>query len=140
MSIAQQAAGEGMALGIYLQQERVLIGGIGMHNWQHDQKRAQIGYWIAKGYEGRGLMTRSAERFVDFLFRKIGLNKIEIHSLPHNERSLAIAFRLGAKIEGCIRQSYLTSGKLEDIVITGILRREWEAAHGPATGTKGSAQ
>src|ERR1043165_7142271 len=122
-SIAQQAAGEAMALGIFLQQERGLIGGIGMHHWHHDQKRAQIGYWIAKEYSGRGLMTRSAERFVDFLFRKVGLNKVDIHSLPHNGRSLDLADRLGAKFEGRIRQCYVSStGKLEDIVVTGILR------------------
>jgi ribosomal-protein-serine acetyltransferase len=133
MSIAQQAAGEAMALGIFLQQERVLIGGIGMHHWHQDQKRAQIGYWITKEHAQRGLMTRSAERFVDFLFRKVGLNKVEIHSLPHNAPSLAIAHRLGAQMEGRIRQSYLSHGKLEDIVVLGVLRTEWEAMHGPAS-------
>jgi ribosomal-protein-serine acetyltransferase len=138
MSLAQQAAGETMALGIFLQQERILIGGIGMHHWHQDQKRAQIGYWISKDYEGRGLMMRSAERFVDFLFRKIGLNKVEIHSLPHNIRSLSLAEKLGAKVEGRIRQCYLSHGKLEDIMILGILRHEWEAAHGPQA--KASAQ
>ena len=130
MSIAQQTAGEGMALGIYLQQERRLVGGIGMHQYNRDQKRAQIGYWMASDYCGKGLMSRSAERFVDFLFRKLGLNKIEIHSLPENKRSLALAQRLGARQEGCIRQSYLRFGKLEDIIITGILRREWDELHG----------
>jgi ribosomal-protein-serine acetyltransferase len=130
-SIAQQNAGEAMAMGIFLQQEHLLVGGIGMHHWHQDQRRAQIGYWISKEYAGRGLMARSAERFVDFLFRKVGLNKVEIHSLPHNVRSLALAQRLGAKVEGRIRQSYLSQGKLEDIVILGILRSEWEALHGP---------
>lgn len=122
-----------MALGIFLQQERALIGGIGMHHWHQDQKRAQIGYWISKDYAGKGLMTRSAERFVDFLFRKAGLNKVEIHSLPHNAASLAIAHRLGAKMEGRIRQSYVNQGKLEDIVVLGVLRCEWEAMHGPSS-------
>ena len=130
MSIAQQAAGEGMALGIYLQQERKLIGGIGMHQYNRDQKRAQIGYWMSDKFCGKGLMSRSAERFVDFLFRKVDLNKIEIHSLPENTRSLALAQRLGARQEGHIRQSYLRFGKLEDIIITGILRQEWEELHG----------
>jgi ribosomal-protein-serine acetyltransferase len=133
MSIAQQAAGEGMALGIFLQQERALIGGIGLHHWHQDQKRAQIGYWISKDHAGKGLMTRCADRFVDFLFRKLGLNKVEIHSLPHNAPSLAIAHRLGAQMEGRIRQSYMSHGKLEDIVVLGILRTEWEAMHGPAS-------
>jgi ribosomal-protein-serine acetyltransferase len=130
-AMAQQAAGEAMALGIFLQQERRLIGGIGMHDWNHDQKRALVGYWIAKECEGRGLMYRSAVRFLDFLFRKVGLNKVEMHIVPHNSRSLVLAKRLGATTEGCIRQSLKIAGKLEDVIVTGILRQEWEALHGP---------
>jgi ribosomal-protein-serine acetyltransferase len=128
-AIAQQAVGEAMALGIFLQQERQLIGGIGMHNWSHELKRAQVGYWISKEAEGRGFMHRSAVRFLDFLFRKVGLNKVEMHVVPHNKRSLELAVRLGAKTEGCIRQSLKIGGRLEDVLVMGILRSEWETLH-----------
>ncbi len=128
MAQAQLNSGDGLALGIYLQESRILIGGIGMHNYLPEQGRAQIGYWIAKPYEGRGLMLRSTHRFIDFLFQKLQLNKIEIHCLPQNTRSLELASRLGAVEEGRIRMSYLRNGQLEDIVVTGILKSEWEAA------------
>lgn len=128
MSLAQQNAGEGLALGIFLQQEPRLIGGIGLHHWHQAEQRAQIGYWIAKEFEGRGLMTRSARRLVEFAFRKLGLNKVEIHCLARNTRSLALARRLGFQTEGCIRQSYRSvAGALEDVIISGMLRQEWEA-------------
>ena len=129
-AITQQALGEALALGVFLQQSRQLIGGIGMQHWNQDVKRAQVGYWIAKPHEGRGLMQRSAERFLDFLFRKMGLNKIEMHIAAHNTRSLQLATRLGAQQEGVLRQSTRLAGKLEDVVVTGILRSEWEAMHG----------
>ena len=129
-AIAQQATGEALALGIFLQEGRQLIGGIGMHNWNHDLKRAQVGYWIVKGFEGKGLMYRSAHRFLDFLFRKLGMNKVEMHIVPLNKRSLVLAERLGAKTEGCIRQSLRVGGKLEDVIVTGILRKEWEELYG----------
>ena len=130
-AIAQQAAGEAMALGIFLQEERQLIGGIGMHHWNHELKLAQVGYWIAHNCQGQGLMYRSAVRFLDFLFRKVGMNKIEMHIVPHNTRSLLLAGRLGAQTEGCIRQSLKVGGKLEDVIVTGILRSEWDAMHHP---------
>ena len=125
MATTQLNNAEGFALGIYLQESRRLIGGIGMHNYIPEQGRAQIGYWISKVYEGRGLMLRSAQRFIDFLFQRLQLNKIEIHCIPENLRSLELAHRLGAIEEGRIRQSYLRNGQLEDIVVTGILRKEW---------------
>lgn len=127
MAQSQLGRDEGVALGIYLQESRALIGGIGMHNYNAEQGRAQIGYWIAKEHEGRGLMLRCAQRFIDFLFQRLQLNKIEIHFLPENTRSLGLARRLGAVVEGRIRQSYLRNGSLEDIIITGILKAEWEA-------------
>ena len=69
-------------------------------------------------------------RFVDFLFNKVSLNKIEIRFIPHNTRSAKVAERLGCKVEGILRQSYLKDGKLEDLVVTGLLKSEWVA---PAT-------
>jgi ribosomal-protein-serine acetyltransferase len=128
-AIAQQVSGQGLALGIFLQQDRKLIGGIGMHKWNHDLKLAHVGYWIIKEYEGKGLMHRSAIRFLDFLFHKIGLNKVEMHIAPPNNRSIALAQHLGAKTEGVIRQSLRLGGRLEDVVITGILYTEWDKMH-----------
>lgn len=129
-ALTQQQAGTSMALGIFLQSDRSLIGGIGMHAWDHDLNRAQVGYWISQKFQGKGLMYRSSQRFLDFLFQKVCLNKVEMHILPDNYRSLALAERLGAVVEGRIRQSLKIGGRLEDLVITGILRNEWLAVHG----------
>ncbi len=114
---------EALELGIV--HNRKIIGGIGMHNWDHTLKKAYIGYWIRKEYEGQGIMYRCLQHFVDFLFEKPGLNKIEIHFMPGNTRSGVLAQRLGCKVEGVIRQSYFMNGKLEDLVITGLLKNEW---------------
>ena len=114
---------EGLALGIFYNGR--IIGGIGMHHWEQKTKRAQIGYWISKEYEGKGIMKKCLVIFIDFLFEKIGLNKIEIHFLPGNKRSAKVAECVGCKIEGVIRQSVIRNGKPEDIVIAGLLRSEW---------------
>lgn len=123
-SIAQQNAQEALALGIFHQQD--IIGGIGMHDWNQHLKKAAIGYWIAKSYEGKGIITRCCTRFLDFLFDKLQLNKAELHFVPQNERSAAVARRLGFTLEGIIRQSHERNGTLEDIAITGLLRTEWK--------------
>lgn len=123
-TLVQQNNQEALALGIFRQRE--LIGGIGMHQWDHYLRKAQVGYWLAKDYEGQGIMCRCAIRFIDFLFDKLDLNKIEMHLLPHNTRSAALTQKLGAKVEGVLRQSIKVNGKLEDVVVTGILRSEWK--------------
>ena len=122
-SLHQLHTQEGLALGIFY--KRTIIGGIGMHHWDQTIKKAQLGYWISKAYEGQGIINICMSRFIDFLFEKAGLNKLEIHFIAHNQRSARVAERLGFKVEGILRQSALKNGMLEDIVVTGLLKSEW---------------
>ena len=122
-SLVQQNNQEALALGIF--HNRKIIGGIGMHQWSHSLEKAQLGYWLSKDYEGRGILHNCMLRFIDFLFEKVGLNKIEIHFIPANKRSAAVAERLGFKIEGIIRDSYIVNGNFTDLVVTGLLKSEW---------------
>ncbi len=115
---------ESLSLGIFYDDK--IIGGVGMHQWNHSVKKAQIGYWIAKEYEGKGIVTVCLKHFSQFLFDKVGLNKIEIHFSAANMRSGKVAERLGGKIEGIIRQSVLRNGVPEDVAIAGILKSEWK--------------
>ena len=121
-SLHQLDTQEELALGIFY--DGKIIGGIGMHKWEQSTKRAQIGYWITEEYEGKGIMNKCLVKFIDFLFDKIGLNKIEVHFLPGNKRSAKVAERLGFKIEGIIRQSVIRNGMPEDMVVAGLLTNE----------------
>jgi len=122
-SLRQLHHQEGMALGIFL--EGKLIGALGMSHWNHTLKKAQIGYWIGKEHEGSGVLSTCLKQFICFLFEKLELNKIEIWFVVTNKRSAVVAQRFGAKIEGILRSSQLVNGNLEDVVIAGILKREW---------------
>ncbi|NDC40964.1 MAG: N-acetyltransferase [Chitinophagia bacterium] len=80
---------QGLALGIFVNNQ--LAGGMGMHDWQHPLRKAQIGYWVAQPYEGQGIVYQSAQHFVAFLFEKVGLNKVELHYAAPNVRSGRLA-------------------------------------------------
>lgn len=113
----------GLALGIFYDGE--IIGLTGMHNWDHDTKRAELGYWISRGHEGKGIVSRALAGFMDHLFTHAGLNKIEIRYIPANKRSGRVAERLGFRIEGVLRKAVMSNGAAEDIVVTGLLKTEW---------------
>jgi len=116
---------QSIAYGIFWQEQ--LVGGIGMHQWDHRLRKAQIGYWLSKEAEGKGILQESARAFISYLFRQLQLNKIELHHLPGNVRSAAVARRLGFKIEGILRDSFLMNGQLQDLVVNGLLHREWSS-------------
>jgi len=116
---------EMLALGIFYDGE--VIGGVSMHEWTHNTRRAQVGYWICKEYEGQGIVTRVLGAFISYIFEHVGLNKIEIHYVTANNRSAKVAERLGFKTEGVLRQAGFRNGMIEDMVITGLLKNEWES-------------
>jgi len=122
-ALTQQHHQQGIAAGIFRNEE--VIGGVGMLHWNHQLQKAQIGYWIDKQYEGTGLLSRCLEKFIDYLFETVNLNKIEIHFVASNERSAAIARRFNAKLEGILRDSCVVNGNLSDLVVTGLLKKEW---------------
>ena len=119
---------EALALGIFY--NGAIVGGVGMYKWEHDVKKARVGYWVATPYEGKGIVTRTLQHFFQFMFVKIGLNKVEIHFSAANKRSAAVAARMGCRVEGIIRQSVQRNGLIEDLVVTGILRAEWQGIQG----------
>ena len=113
---------QSIAFGIF--KNGKLIGGIGMHLWDQRLRKAQMGYWIVKAEEGKGLLSLCAKVFLDYLFDQLQLNKVELQYLPGNNRSGAVAKRLGFTVEGVMRDSFLMNGAFHDLVIAGLLKRE----------------
>ena len=86
---------------------------------------AAIGYWLAEGAEGRGLMTRAVLALLKYGFKSLGLNRIEIRAGVRNRRSRAIPERLGFRHEGTLRQVERLADRQVDHAVYGLLAREW---------------
>src|SRR5690348_6582399 len=54
-SLEQFASNDGFSAGIWSGNE--FIGGIGTHKIDWLYRRVEIGYWIAQGFQGRGIVT-----------------------------------------------------------------------------------
>jgi ribosomal-protein-serine acetyltransferase len=89
----------------------------------------EIGYWIAREFEGRGLVSRVCRLFIDHGFRGMHLHRIEIHAAADNRRSQAVAERLGFTLEATLRDGFRRSdGTYVDQVVFGLLEHEWQPA------------
>jgi ribosomal-protein-serine acetyltransferase len=88
---------------------------------------AEIGYWIAGDFEGRGIVTRGCRRFFAFAFDELGLHRMELCAASGNVRSHAVAKRLGMRREGVLRDGVRTPEGFKDLVIYGLLDDEWRA-------------
>ena len=107
--------------------EGKLAGVIGFHKIDWNNKSTSIGYWLGKGFEGSGLMTKSVKAFVTYALVELGLNRVEIRAAVENKKSRAIPERLGFTEEGCIRQSEWLYDHYVDHVVYGMLAKDWKS-------------
>jgi ribosomal-protein-serine acetyltransferase len=110
--------------GIWLDGE--LIGGAGL-SIDLLGNSGEIGYWIARAHEGKGIITRVCERFFDVAFDELGLHRMELQAASGNARSRAVAGRLGMREEGVARDGIRIADGYLDSVEYGILEHEWRA-------------
>jgi len=88
--------------------------------------KSEIGYWLTEKLQGRGIMTRAVRKLVDFGFRNMQLNRIQIRVAVGNARSAAIARRLGFESEGIERNGEYHTDRYFDLEVFSMLKSEWK--------------
>jgi ribosomal-protein-alanine N-acetyltransferase len=100
-----------------------LIGGCGFDILQIGKShRAEIGYWLAKPFWGRGIMTAVVRRACDFAFAEFGLVKIVAHVFADNAASAKVLEKCGFHQEGYLRIHHLKDGKYRDARLFALLK------------------
>lgn len=105
-----------------------LVGSIGLLYVDQDAEKTELAYWLTQKEEGKGIVTRAAREIVDYAFTELGLNKIEIGAAVGNDKSAAVAKRLGFQEEGTIRSYEKLHGRFLDRTFFGLLRSEWQTS------------
>ena len=123
--LRQFAYTEGLLVAIMYQGK--IAGSIGLHDINQHVGTAQIGYWLGKEYEGKGLMTKACLTLMQYGFESLNLNRIMIRVEPENTRSRAIPRRLGYHYEGTMRKVGQSINGPVDLEIYSMLRHEWDA-------------
>jgi ribosomal-protein-serine acetyltransferase len=103
--------------------EIVGTAGFNVTNWSN--KTATIGYWLAAGYQGNGIMTKTARALTDYAISELKLNRVEIRAALENRKSRGIPERLGFVNEGCIRQVEWLYDHYVDHIVYGMLAEDW---------------
>jgi len=92
-----------------------------------------IGYWIDAEFEGRGITSRSARALVTSVFNEVGLSKVELRTSIANQRSRAVAERLGFVYEGVLPAGLRFLNRADDVALYGVTAHQWQAMHAQAT-------
>ena len=113
--------------------EPVLVGGIALTNIRRGVAQAgTLGYWLAAGQTGQGLMTEALLGVIDFAFGQLHLNRLEAATMLRNDASQRLLARVGFSQEGQAPDYLKIAGRWEDHMLFGLVRRQWSDDAGEA--------
>ncbi|MFF5213230.1 GNAT family N-acetyltransferase [Streptosporangium sp. NPDC000396] len=128
---AQDAGG---IWGIWL--EGTLVGGVLFVSFDTALGVCEAGCWLEPGAEGNGLITRAAERIIDWAVNERGIQRVEWRTNADNVRSINVAKRLGMTLDGTLRQAFLSGDRRVDLAVWSVLADEWRARGARAAADK----
>ncbi len=106
--------------------EGKIAGTISLFKIDKINRSAEIGYWLRKSAEKRGVMTKCCEAIIKHGFEELNLNRIVIRCATENFKSQAIPERLGFTKEGVSRQVEWLHDRFVGLVVYSLLKEEWE--------------
>jgi ribosomal-protein-serine acetyltransferase len=118
------ARDEGRFYGIWV--NGLLCGGTLFRDFDLAYGVCEVGVWLAPDMQGRGLITRAVRRMIDWAVVR-GITRVEWRTNPANDRSRAVARRLGMTREGVLRSSFVLNGVRHDTEVWSVLADEWAA-------------
>ena len=120
------AAGTNATFAIVETKTGKLVGAISLMI-KREHRRAELGYWIARGLWNNGYATESSQRLLDFGFEFLGLHRIEARHFVRNPASGQVMRKLGMQQEGVERDWAIKWDRYETLVVYSILEPEWRA-------------
>jgi RimJ/RimL family protein N-acetyltransferase len=120
--------GENFVFGLFSREESEVVGGSGLHR-RVGEGALEIGYWIRSSRAGAGLATEGAAALTRGGVVLCGADRIEIHTEPGNERSIAIPRKLGYVEEARLRRRLyaVPGGEPRDAVMFTLFRADYPA-------------
>jgi ribosomal-protein-serine acetyltransferase len=93
-------------------------------------RSGDVGYWIDREYEGRGITSRSVRRLISSVFEELDLARVELRTSVENTRSRAVAERLGFAYEGILPGGLRFIHRSDDVALYGVTAERWGAQEG----------
>ncbi len=101
----------------------VLAGGVGFTLLGAERRGcAEVGYWVAKEFWGRGIATATCTAVANYLFEKYSLRRVEAHAHGANVGSQRVLEKSGFQREGVLRDAVIKGGEVRDMHLFGKLR------------------
>ena len=127
VAFTHEAARAGLGASLVITEYDVLAGAIDMRLIDREDPRiGELGYLLAPGFRGRGILARALRLLVSWSFGEpLRLERVQALVHPSNDRSAAVLTRAGFVREGVLRAYRAEPGGREDREIWSLLPIDW---------------
>jgi RimJ/RimL family protein N-acetyltransferase len=106
--------------------EGLLIGAVGADDFLvGEAHRAEVSFWLARGYRRRGIATAALRVFLRYAFEQLCVVRLVAHTLSFNIASVRVLEKNGFRLEGCLRKHTRIGENLFDTLVYGLLIEDW---------------
>lgn len=116
----EYADGKSMTCAIIYRGE--IVGNCSFNTINYDTRCAEVGYWLSKHYQGKGIITRVVNHLISIAFNELDLEKVQLSAAVENLPSRRVAERVGMTLEGVLTNQEKIGGRILDHAIYGIKR------------------
>ncbi len=86
------------------------------------RKSAELGYWLAEDFWGRGIMSAAVTQLCREAFAAFDIVRIYAEPFAHNKGSRRVLEKAGFTLEGIMRQGVYKNGHVADYCMYALLK------------------
>ncbi|MBO0453110.1 GNAT family N-acetyltransferase [Candidatus Enterococcus murrayae] len=99
------------------------IGSIGAFRCENIHRQtAEMGYYLAEEYWGRGFGTRAVKELTDYLFAETDIIRIFAEPFTTNHGSCRVLEKCGFQLEGTLRKNAIKNGEIKDMQMYALVK------------------
>ncbi len=112
-------------IAIELKDGGILIGDCTFYILAEDTRQAEIGFTLARKYQGKGYATEAVTRLLDYLFGELRLHRIRATCDVENLASSRLLEKIGMRREAHFVENIWFKGSWGSEYVYGLLQYEW---------------
>lgn len=122
---AMLSADESETFAFAITVDNMVIGSISIFRQGNIHRQtAELGYYIAEEYWGKGIMTEAVKQICEYVFANSDIIRIYAEPFAYNIASCRVLEKVGFQYEGTLRSNAVKNGRVIDMEMYSLLKAE----------------
>ncbi len=103
-----------------------MIGMVSLFHVNKTDNNGEVGIWLSKDFWGKGIVSETANLFLEFAFDEMSLNKVYGITVSKNIRAKKVFAKLKFKLVGKLREQAFMDNEYVDVLYFDLLKSEYK--------------